>query len=383
MRSLSTKSILATMIFLLLFSTSVKSEEIVPESGQATHSVVTGDTLWDISGGFYKNPFLWPILWARNPEIKNPHLIYPEDQINLMPIEQKKRIIEKVVVKEVVKEVIVEVEPEEEVIEVAAIEPEVVMPEVKIVEPPREPTISDLIDANGLHSAGYVSYTYPEILGVIQGGLENRHLLEKGAMAYIDKGAGDGIKEGDTFTVVYIEEKEVREGVPSNYFIIKILGEISIHKTIDDSQSLALITKNYGEIERGNALLPTFDVDGSTKITDAVPDVDGLMVIAAKDDNRTSGHRSIVYLNKGAQDGLIAGQQFNVFRPEYTGKHPFIEDAAQGFPQERIGQATVIYTASDTATAVVTKTKGSIYENDKEIAGSDNLRKHSGLFWKR
>src|SRR5262249_20255865 len=51
----------------------------VPE----VHVVQKGDTLWDICKFYFANPWRWPEIWGMNPQITNPHWIYPGNVVRL------------------------------------------------------------------------------------------------------------------------------------------------------------------------------------------------------------------------------------------------------------------------------------------------------------
>lgn len=47
------------------------------------HQVRKGDTLWDICDHYFRNPYQWPRIWSYNPQVQNPHWIFPGDQVHL------------------------------------------------------------------------------------------------------------------------------------------------------------------------------------------------------------------------------------------------------------------------------------------------------------
>lgn len=70
------------LIIPCLFSASLWADTLqVRPDHPEQYTVVRGDTLWDISGKFLQHPWQWPQLWHNNPQIKDPHWIYPGDTL--------------------------------------------------------------------------------------------------------------------------------------------------------------------------------------------------------------------------------------------------------------------------------------------------------------
>jgi LysM repeat protein len=59
-----------------------------------TYVVQTGDTLWDIASMFLRDPWVWPEIWQINPQVENPHLIFPGDVLSLAYLDDGRPVVQ-------------------------------------------------------------------------------------------------------------------------------------------------------------------------------------------------------------------------------------------------------------------------------------------------
>jgi nucleoid-associated protein YgaU len=84
------KSLLA---LLLLAATGVVQAQVQLRDGYPQrYTVAAGDTLWDISGKFLKEPWKWQEIWRVNPQVRDPDLIYPGDILTLSFVDGQPRL---------------------------------------------------------------------------------------------------------------------------------------------------------------------------------------------------------------------------------------------------------------------------------------------------
>ena len=79
-------------ILLIMSSLGMAYESPIRTDSPNSYTVRKGDTLWDISNAFLKSPWLWPEIWHANPQIHNPHLIFPGDLVSLVYIDGRPRL---------------------------------------------------------------------------------------------------------------------------------------------------------------------------------------------------------------------------------------------------------------------------------------------------
>ncbi len=87
------KKIIHFILVTVLAGAAMAQDVSVRSDHPDEYVVVKGDTLWDISGRFLEKPWQWPAIWQANPQVENPHLIYPGDRLSLVYIDGRPRLI--------------------------------------------------------------------------------------------------------------------------------------------------------------------------------------------------------------------------------------------------------------------------------------------------
>jgi LysM domain len=219
------------------------------------YTIKKGDTLWDISSKFLKDPFLWPKLWQRNPYITNPHWIYPGNPVRLSTLEpikkEEPKPEPKVVVEEKPKEGVKE--PEIKKVEpppVVEKKPEVVA-EVKPVKVEEKP-----LGFPHIRSAGFMSDIEFKGIGIVLESKEGKNLMSDDDIVYLTFKTSGSVSIGDKYTVFRASE-EIQHPVTDKRVGRKynIIGNVQI---IDQHGNFftAKIIESFDAVQKGDMIKP-------------------------------------------------------------------------------------------------------------------------------
>ena len=79
---------LVSAMFSAPLQAEVKSDDLKTGAPER-YTVKKGDTLWDIANRYLSDAWRWPEIWQANPQVRNPHLIFPGDKLLLCHIQQR------------------------------------------------------------------------------------------------------------------------------------------------------------------------------------------------------------------------------------------------------------------------------------------------------
>ena len=261
-----------------------------------SYVVKKGDTLWDISGMFLSNPWQWPEIWHVNPQVDNPHLIYPGDVLNLVYIDGKPRLVVK-------RGKDIKLSPQVRISELDLAIPAIPLDAIS-------PFLSEsrVVSREELQGAPYV---LAGMGGRIVSGAGDE-LYSRGPVSDDQKNFGI-YRPGDAY-----KDPNTRELLGYQAFFIASAKVLDVQRDDEgkepDIATLAL-NKTTEEVRRGDRLLPDEERRISANFYPDAPDqpVDGY-IIAVEGGVSQIGSMDVVVLNKGARDGLDVGHVMAIYR---------------------------------------------------------------------
>ncbi len=326
------------------------------EGVKADHHVVqSGDTLWDISGRYMGNPWYWPKVWSYNPEIENPHWIYPGDDVRFYPDDGRgEEDGEKRDLDDVSKGDFNRPDYGED----------------------DDVTTSGNIGYQGPRSLltrhdGFVTERELAESATIEKAWQEKELLDQGDRIYLAWPNRNNVKVGEQY-VIYRTQREIEhpvDGTPLGY-VTEILGNARV-VAADPKESYvtARIEKSFTEIHRGDYIGPA-GARVARRITRKPNQISlaGRLVTSIEEEAQHFAPFHLVFIDKGRRDGVEEGNTFEVFRAtdglDYDGIEPNWDEE---LPDELIGRVMVVDTKETASSAV-------ILFSDRELHSGDRVK---------
>jgi len=333
----------------------VAREIRVKPSHPVRYTVKKGDTLWDIASLFLQDPWYWPEIWQRNPQIANPHLIFPGDVLTLVFVNGQPQILVNQTT-----ESAASVQSGGESLPVKKISPSVYRNDIAASIPsiPSDAirqfiTRPRVVTKEELDNAPYILASDDEHL-----------ILGQGNHVYI---RGELDKERVRFTVFRPGDKLIdpATGDLLGYEAI-YAGEVHIKKYGDPATGILTFTER--EVLIGDRLLPLDKSSNTSLYFPKVPDrqLRG-QVVTLFDALFGIAKYQIAVINLGARDGLEVGHLLasytkgDTVRDSYS---PLDKGSKVKLPDERSGLMMVFRTFDNVSYALVMDSTNIIRRND-------------------
>jgi hypothetical protein len=307
------------------------------------HSVVKGDTLWDLSASYLHDPFIWPDIWQVNPQISHPDLIYPGNHVNLPGYS---------------KTPIATMAPR-------PAGPAAPMPMAAAGSPSApgeaatvQPAPKVLVPSSVVGRTGWIVAEGEKVgLGTILGNWHTgRYLLGTDAAVHVSLGARDGVVVGDRFRIVnsdrLVYHPHTRRVVGR---MVKVVGEVEI-VDVRDATATGRVTRANEPIQVGDAILAAQETLPVTEPVESEARDLRATVLASFDDRFALGESDVIFLDVGESQSVQPGDRFWI--------HGDATGSVDGLPRYA-AEAVVISAGDATCTAVITRSITEIFVGDR------------------
>jgi hypothetical protein len=311
-------------------------ETVAPGAVPAVHVVRSGDTLWDLSWSYFNNPWEWPRVWSYNPEITNPHWIYPGDQVRLRTAGPQ-----------------------------AA--PAAPGRSARSVEPVAAPSVADR--GFMLRQLAFVAREDLALGMAIDGSPEEKLMLASGDEVYLSYPSGKPPRVGKRYAI-YLEKERVRHPTRNEEVgaYVRIVGEVEIISAASDKRARGVLLDTVDVVERGMTVGPVARQFQTVEPAAAEADVEAI-IVAEISSEELIGALHVVFLDRGSQHRVKPGNRFFVIRrgdayEPVMGPPSGIGKNDGRYPARAIGEILVVQAGRQSSVAIVVR-------SDKELGVGD------------
>ncbi|MEK6606979.1 MAG: LysM domain-containing protein, partial [Myxococcota bacterium] len=296
-----------------------RREETVGVLPQA-HEVKKGDTLWDICATIFGSAWEWPRIWSYNPQITNPHWIYPGDRLSLMPPAGAPPVGD-----------------EPTAAAGAAPTAPLATGETGIERVGRR-LQSDLLF---LRQTAFVEESELRQAGTIAGAKEIKQLLVAPDEVYVSFDGGAAIRPGDRYAV-YRPVERVKAASKGRYlgWLVEIVATLEVREIVSKGPVRAALIDTTSPAERGMRVGPLRRQLHETAPRRNDKELQG-MIATSLPRTVMIGSDAIVVIDRGEKDGVQAGNRFFVVRSGENLDEPLPENPS-AFPREVIAEILVL-----------------------------------------
>jgi hypothetical protein len=311
-----------------------------------THLVRKGDTLWEISRAYLHDPWRWPKVWALNPEIANPHWIFPGQTVRLRDAEQ----------------------PGAAPTAAGMPPPPPVVAEPTVGRSPLGRFADSGADTQELRQLGFVDDDGLKASGVINGSLEEKILLATGDHAYVEFPAGKTPQGGAHYAVYQIDlEHPLREPKSTLIlgYLVHVYGEVVIDSLTDRPIANARLVDVNEPVERGYRVGPVFRQLKSVRPKHNLADMTA-RIVASVEPNMLIANQMFVVLNRGRRHGVEVGNRFLVLR-QGDGIKRLMEDwdaTDHRFPPHAVAEITAVDVQNETTVGWISRGTRELHAGD-------------------
>lgn len=313
-----------------------------------SHVVKGGDTLWDLCAKYLNSPWYWPKIWSYNPQITNPHWIFPGNELRFYPSDESLPTAV-----DVSRDLSAPGAPDETAVP-GSLDEEDLVRTVAPVSVNRIP--GDSVFSN---YKGFVTQEQQDVAGQITNSPNEAQMLADFDRVYVK--LKTAAKKGQTMAI-YRTTKPVSHPFSGDTYgyAIEIIGTITI---VDTSPQVAtgVINAAYRPVERGDYVGPWPETAGR-RVQPAAneTDVKAYIVETLESAQSEVGEHHVVFLDKGRAEGVKVGNVFSVY-----GRGDRFTREVSGLPNEELGRLLVIDVQEHAATAMVIRSLRELSVGDK------------------